>query len=202
MLTTQVWSGAHRQLPLVPVTAPPPPRASDMYHHAHKYADRRVDGEAMPTGSCRVPCACCATRVRSTAASIARIYWPSRTCRVPKTAILKPCHLQVSTANTVDVGSYVPLTRHSSSLLSHSGRNHEHYPAKSQPWVGFRSSSSTHNLLIPFLADVHTRTCRYLTVLKSESHCVVRNTFHSHLPLVFPQQRTQDAFVLGPNLGT
>ena len=69
----------------------------------------------------------------------------------------------------------------------------EHYLANSQPWVGFRSSSSTHNLQIPFLDDVYTRTFQFLTVLKSEIHCVIRNTFHSLLPLAFPQQRTQDA---------
>ena len=69
----------------------------------------------------------------------------------------------------------------------------EHYLANSQPRVGFRSSTSTHNLLIIFLREVHTCTCRYLTVLKSESRCVIRNTFHSHLPLLFLHQRTQDA---------
>ena len=36
--------------------------------------------------------------------------------------------------------------------------------------------------------DVHTRMHRYLTDLKSESHCVILNAFHSHLPL--SQQRS------------
>ena len=63
----------------------------------------------------------------------------------------------------------------------------------SQPWVSFCSSDSTHILAVQFLNDVHTLRRRYLTVLKSESRCVIRNTFHRHLQLVFPEQRTHDA---------
>ena len=59
----------------------------------------------------------------------------------------------------------------------------EHYLTNSQPWVSLCSSDLTHNLLIPFLGEVRTRTRRYLTVLKSESRCVNRNTICSHLPL-------------------
>ena len=53
----------------------------------------------------------------------------------------------------------------------------EHYLTNSQPWAGFRSSNSTRFLLIPFLGVVHPRRRRYLTVLKSESRCVIRSKF-------------------------
>ena len=62
-------------------------------------------------------------------------------------------------------------------------------------------SHSTHILRIPVLNDVNgvrtrghfTRRRGYFAVIKTENHCVVRNTIRSHLLLMFSLQRNNYA---------
>ena len=57
----------------------------------------------------------------------------------------------------------------------------------------FCSSDSRRIILIPILEDVHARGSRCFTVLGTESHRVIRNTFNCHLPFMLSHQRTSYA---------